>query len=143
MASDGHRSKIYPGIPEYFDSEGRGMYHYLTGSASWLVLTQLIHVFGVRGHRGDLMLAPQLVKEEFNKKGIASVSCQFAGKRLTVEYHNPQKLDAGQVCYQGNIDQMENYQPLKVLAQNKICIPRAIHHPRCPHQGNSWINSIV
>jgi len=96
MANDGHRSKIYPGIPEYFDSEGRGMYHYLTGSASWLVLTQLVQVFGVRGHRGDLMLAPQLVKEEFNTKGIASVACQFAGKRLTVEYHNPQKLDAGQ-----------------------------------------------
>jgi len=96
MASDTKRSKIYPGIPEYFDSEGRGMYHYLTGSASWLVLTELIHVFGVRGYRGDLMLAPQLVKEEFNKNGIAAVSCQFAGKRLNVEYHNPQKLDAGQ-----------------------------------------------
>src|SRR3990167_5958334 len=26
------KSKIYPGIPEYFNSEGRGMYHYLTGS---------------------------------------------------------------------------------------------------------------
>ena len=96
MSSDGQRSRIYPGIPEYFDSEGRGMYHYLTGSASWLVLTQLIHVFGVRGSRGDLMLAPQLVREDFDKKGIASVSCQFAGRHLTVEYFNPQKLDAGQ-----------------------------------------------
>jgi len=94
MACDGQRSKIYPGIPEYFDSEGRGMYHYLTGSASWFVLTQLTHVFGVRGARGDLLLAPQLVKEEFNKKGIAAISCQFAGKCLTVEYHNPKKLDA-------------------------------------------------
>jgi cellobiose phosphorylase len=96
MASDTARSKIYPGIPEYFDSEGRGMYHYLTGSASWLVLTQLIHVFGVKGHRGNLMLAPQLIKEEFDQKDTASVSCQFAGRRLTVEYHNPHKLDAGQ-----------------------------------------------
>jgi len=96
MAADGERSKIYPGIPEYFDSEGRGMYHYLTGSASWLVLTELIYVFGVRGLRGDLMLAPQLVKEEFDQKGIAAVTCQFAGHRLTVEYHNVQRLDAGQ-----------------------------------------------
>ena len=47
------------------------------------------------GHRGDLMLAPQLVKEEFDQKAIAAVTCQFAGKRLTVEYHNPEKLDAG------------------------------------------------
>jgi len=96
MASDGKKSKIYPGIPEYFDSEGRGMYHYLTGSASWLVLTQLTHVFGVRGLGGDLLIAPQLISKEFNKKGIASITCQFAGKRLTVEYHNPKKLDAGQ-----------------------------------------------
>ena len=123
MASDGNRSKIYPGIPEYFDSEGRGMYHYLTGSASWLVLTQLIHVFGVRGHRGDLMLAPQLVKEEFNKKGIASVTCQFAGKRLTVEYHNPQKLDAGQYAIKEIL--IDGKPPaFKLISPNKACIPR-------------------
>jgi cellobiose phosphorylase len=96
MAEDGARSKIYPGIPEYFDSEGRGMYHYLTGSASWMVLTVLTQAFGVRGHYGDLLLAPQLVKEQFDRKGIAAVTCQFAGGPLTVEYHNPGKLDAGQ-----------------------------------------------
>ena len=96
MSADTDRSKIYPGIPEYFDSEGRGMYHYLTGSASWLVLTELTQVFGVRGHYGDLVLAPQLVKEQFNAKGIAQVRCQFAGHTITVEYHNPRKLDAGQ-----------------------------------------------
>ncbi len=125
MASDGYRSKIYPGIPEYFDSEGRGMYHYLTGSASWLVLTQLIHVFGVRGFRGNLMLAPQLVKEEFNKKGIASVSCQFAGKRLTVEYHNPQKLDAGRYTIKEIL--IDGKSPaFKLIAPNKACIQRTI-----------------
>ncbi len=31
-------SRIYPGIPEYFDPKGRGMYPYLTGAASWLLL---------------------------------------------------------------------------------------------------------
>jgi cellobiose phosphorylase len=123
MACDGHRSKIYPGIPEYFDSEGRGMYHYLTGSASWLVLTQLVHAFGVRGSRGDLMLAPQLVKEEFNTKNIASVTCQFAGHRLTVEYHNPQKLDAGHYAIK---DILIDAKPpaFEQLAQDKIRIPR-------------------
>ncbi len=95
MAIDTDRSKIYPGVPEYFDSEGRGMYHYLTGSASWFILTQLVQVFGVRGSQGDLVLAPQLVKEQFDQKGLAAVSCQFAGKRITVEYVNPKKLDAG------------------------------------------------
>ncbi len=123
MAIDGNCSKIYPGIPEYFDSEGRGMYHYLTGSASWLVLTQLIHVFGVRGVRGDLILAPQLVKEEFNKKGIASVSCQFAGKRLTIEYHNPQQIDAGQYAIKEIL--MDGKPPaFKRLNQDKVCIQR-------------------
>jgi len=96
MAADIRRSKIYPGVPEYFDSEGRGMYHYLTGSASWLILTELTQVFGVRGEDGDLILAPKLVREEFGKNGQAQVSCQFAGKKLTVVYNNRKKLDFGQ-----------------------------------------------
>ena len=35
---DFDRSHIYPGIPEYFDNNGRGMYPYLTGAASWMLL---------------------------------------------------------------------------------------------------------
>ena len=96
MATDTKRSKIYPGVPEYFDSEGRGMYHYLTGSASWLVLTQLTQVFGVRGENGDLVLSPKLVKEEFSTDGEAQVSCQFAGKKLLVNYVNQGLLDFGE-----------------------------------------------
>src|SRR3989338_9445216 len=41
MSKDTQRSKIYPCLPEYFNLEGRGMYSYLTGSASWFVLTLL------------------------------------------------------------------------------------------------------
>ena len=96
MSMDTEKSKIYPGIPEYFSSEGRGMYHYLTGSASWLVLTQLTKVFGVRGQGGDLVLSPALVREEFNNEGIASVVCQFAGKKIAVNYINIEKLDFGE-----------------------------------------------
>ncbi len=88
-------AKIYPGIPEYFDSEGRGMYHYLTGSASWLILTVLTQSFGVRGLKGDLLIAPQLVKEQFDAKGQASVFCHFDGKPITVEFQNTAKKDAG------------------------------------------------
>jgi cellobiose phosphorylase len=70
------------------------------------------------------MLAPQLVKEEFNKKGIASVSCQFAGKRLTVEYHNPKKLDAGKYAIK---EILINGKPpaFKQVAHDKVCIPRS------------------
>jgi cellobiose phosphorylase len=42
-------AKMYPGIPEYFDPKGRGMYQYLTGSASWLILTLVTEVFGIKG----------------------------------------------------------------------------------------------
>ena len=96
MSIDTKKSKIYPGIPEYFGPSGRGRYHYLTGSASWLILTQLKQVFGIRGTRGDLLLAPQLVKEEFDAQtGVAMATCRFAGREVTVTYENPNGLDYG------------------------------------------------
>ncbi len=45
--SEFDKSRIYPGIPEYINEKGRGMYNYLTGSASWLLLTVLTETFGV------------------------------------------------------------------------------------------------
>ncbi|MFC1805059.1 GH36-type glycosyl hydrolase domain-containing protein [Candidatus Omnitrophota bacterium] len=38
MSKD-RRAQIYPMIPEYFDSLGKGRYLYLTGSASWYIYT--------------------------------------------------------------------------------------------------------
>jgi cellobiose phosphorylase len=90
--SRSEKAKIYPGVPEYFDSLGKGMYHYLTGSASWFVLTLLTQVFGVRGKGGDLALAPRLLPEQFDNTGTAAVKCGFAGKDLTVIYQNKKKL---------------------------------------------------
>ncbi len=95
MCVDTQKSKIYPGIPEYFDSQGRGRYHYLTGSASWLVLTILTQGFGIRGEYGDLIIDPQLSVEEFDSKGLASVTCPFAGKKVTITYINKRRLDLG------------------------------------------------
>ncbi|MCA9396535.1 MAG: cellobiose phosphorylase, partial [Candidatus Omnitrophica bacterium] len=60
MSINTKSSKIYPGLPEYFNSEGRGLYHYLTGSASWLITTYLTQVFGIMGHLGDLLITPKL-----------------------------------------------------------------------------------
>ena len=54
-------SRMYPGIPEYISARGRGMYPYLTGSASWYLLTLVTEVFGVKGELGDLALEPKLV----------------------------------------------------------------------------------
>ncbi|MCM8795825.1 MAG: cellobiose phosphorylase, partial [Candidatus Omnitrophica bacterium] len=39
MSINTARSKIYPCLPEYFNAEGKGMYAYLTGSASWFLFT--------------------------------------------------------------------------------------------------------
>lgn len=89
-------SRMYPGIPEYFSPRGRGMYPYLTGSASWYLLTMLTQVYGVRGELGDLVLAPKLLASQFGADGKTTVCTFFAGKKLLVTYQNAQGLDYGQ-----------------------------------------------
>ncbi|TQR46421.1 GH36-type glycosyl hydrolase domain-containing protein [Paenibacillus popilliae] len=93
LCSDYERSRIYPGIPEYINAKGRGMYHFLTGSASWLLLTELTEVFGVKGKLGKLLLEPKLVQEQFDSSGEASVDTMFADKKLRIVYRNASKLD--------------------------------------------------
>ncbi len=88
-----HTSRILSGIPEYFDRQGRGMYPYLTGAASWLLLTVQTRMFGVRGEQGDLRLAPALMAEQFGADQTASIRCRFAGRQITVVYENPDQLD--------------------------------------------------
>jgi cellobiose phosphorylase len=85
-------SRMYPGIPEYVSARGRGMYPYLTGSASWYLLTMITQVFGVRGYRGDLVLDPKLVREQFDVDGRAALRTLFAGRKLQIVYHNPAGL---------------------------------------------------
>lgn len=86
-------SKIYPGIPEYFDASGRGLYHYLTGAASWYMLTYITEVFGVKGKLGDLFISPKLVKEQFDAEGNARLQLHFAEKKFNVLLRNPEKMD--------------------------------------------------
>ncbi len=95
MSMDKRRSKIYPCLPEYFNLEGRGMYPYLTGSASWFMLTMLTRVFGVRGVNGDLMVEPKLEAEHFDSRSCASVERNFAGRRIQVKFLNPKRLACG------------------------------------------------
>ncbi|MGN0351302.1 MAG: GH36-type glycosyl hydrolase domain-containing protein [Roseburia sp.] len=89
-------SKIYPGIPEYFNGEGRGMYHYLTGAASWYMLTYITEVFGVHGQLGDMVIEPKLVKEQFDAEGKAELKLQFAEKNFQIVIKNPEKLTYGE-----------------------------------------------
>jgi len=88
-------SRMYPGLPEYVTPRGRGVYPYLTGSASWYLLTLLTEVYGVQGQAGDLRLRPRLVREQFNVEGRAGIRALFAGRTLDIVYHNPAGLDAG------------------------------------------------
>lgn len=94
-ALDFDTSHIYPGIPEYFRSDGRGMYHYLTGAASWYMMTMITEVFGVRGKIGNLILYPKLLAEQFDDKKIASISLTFAGKQFDIIYENKNGKDFG------------------------------------------------
>ena len=88
-------SFLYPGIPEYFSPRGRGMYPYLTGAGSWLILTVLTQMFGVTGEKGNLKFMPKLLKEQFREEGIAEVSCRFAGRNLNISYINKQYKEIG------------------------------------------------
>ena len=94
-ALDFDTSRIYPGIPEYFRSDGRGMYHYLTGAASWFMMTMITQVFGVRGEAGDLILDPKLLAEQFDDNGRASLKVSFAGRDLEIIYENVNRKDYG------------------------------------------------
>lgn len=96
QSADFEVSRIYPGIPEYFNDKGRGMYHYLTGAASWYMMTVITQMFGVRGRLGDLCLAPKLLAEQFDEEHRAAVSVEFAGIPIEVVYHNDRLCDYGE-----------------------------------------------
>ena len=95
-ALDFQTSRIFPGIPEYFNADGRGMYHYLTGAASWYMLTVITQAFGVRGEGGDLVIEPKLVREQFDGNGEASIDFSFAGKQFRAVIVNPAGKDFGE-----------------------------------------------
>ncbi|QFJ55165.1 GH36-type glycosyl hydrolase domain-containing protein [Pseudobutyrivibrio xylanivorans] len=89
-------SHMYPGIPEYFDAKGRGKYPYLTGAASWYLLTMITEVFGVKGEAGNLVIEPALMKEQFDEEGKASIALNFAGKRFTIVFTNSSNSEVGE-----------------------------------------------
>jgi cellobiose phosphorylase len=99
------------------------MYPYLTGSASWYLLTLLTRAFGLRGQRGDLVLAPMLVSEQFNEAGEAAVSTLFAGRSLEVVYHNPLRLDCG--AYRIGSLRLDG-KPLAVKPGTQVVLPRPV-----------------
>ncbi len=124
MAMNTEVSKIYPNIPEYFDAQGRGMYCYLTGSASWYALLVLTQMFGVRGQKGDLIISPKLRAAQFDPKTReARVRCLFAGRGLEVTIKNPRGLDYG--GYKINDVTLNGRAVAAELSTDGAVIPRA------------------
>ncbi|WP_347707971.1 hypothetical protein [Clostridium sp. C2-6-12] len=89
-------SRIYPGIPEYINERGRGMYHYLTGSASWLILTVLSEMFGIKGKMGDLAFEPKILAKQFDHDKKTAIQMNFAGRQLKIEYINEENKEFGE-----------------------------------------------
>ena len=106
QSADFETSRIYPGIPEYFNGKGRGLYHYLTGAASWYMLTVITEAFGVKGSIGDLVLEPKLMKEQFDENGNAKICLLFVGKKWNITYENKACKEYGEYriteVYAGN-----------------------------------------
>jgi len=95
-AADFDKSHIYPGIPEYFNGKGRGLYSYLTGAASWYLLTVVTEMFGVRGNAGDLHIEPKLLAKQFDSNNHAVITVPFKGHMFTVKYTNKKRKSYGE-----------------------------------------------
>ncbi len=125
------KSKMLPGIPEYFDTNGVGMYPYLTGSASWLLLTMTEEVFGIKRNGSFLVLEPKLTSEEFDKKKTASINFILDNKKITVKYINKSLLNYnkydimkikvnGKSCKKVNIDKLDIENIIEVTLGEKL-----------------------
>ena len=96
LCHDSDKSKIFPGVPSYFEPGDRGAYAYLTGSSTWLLLTLTTQIFGVNGYYGDLLLHPKLHESWFNEHGEITTSNNFRALRLHIHYHNHKQLPYSQ-----------------------------------------------
>ncbi len=76
---------LYPGLPEYFNLQGKGLYLYLTGSASWYIYTLMQEVLGIKFIFGDLLLIPHLTDKNF-VKGTIEIDFSLSEKQIKVIY---------------------------------------------------------
>jgi cellobiose phosphorylase len=88
------RAGIPPVLPEYFNSEGKGLYMYLTGSASWYVHTLVRETLGLKFRSGDLLIEPGLLASDL-PRGSLQARLLLKGKVLTVRYSVPRSAPSG------------------------------------------------
>jgi cellobiose phosphorylase len=131
MAINSKKSRIYPCLPEYFNNEGRGMYAYLTGSASWMVFTFLTEVFGVKGSYGDLMIEPKLTAVQFKDSDGIAVKTSFLKRNLEIRFMNKGRKDFGsyRICLAkingSTIEQRNETSSILILRRNFLSLTRA------------------
>jgi len=85
LSTDYETSKTFPNLPEYFNLENRGLYSYLTGSASWFIFVLLTEIFGIKGDFSNLLIQPKLCKKIFMNKSIG-VNFKFLNKSVELNY---------------------------------------------------------
>jgi cellobiose phosphorylase len=115
------KSRIYPGIPEYFDGRGRGMYHYLTGAASWYMLTMVTQVFGIHGEYGNMVISPKLMAEEFDRQQKAEITLSFADRKFRITICNPELAEYG--TYQ-TVQCLLNYEETGMQEDGRIVMKK-------------------
>lgn len=82
-------ARVYPCLPEYFNGQGKGLYLYLTGSASWYIYTLMEEVLGVKFQKSNLFLEPKLTLNDFRKNIIQTCFSVFHKRvKLTYEITN-------------------------------------------------------
>ncbi len=64
------RAGISPVLPEYINSQGKGLYLYLTGSASWYIYTLFEEILGIKFELGEILLEPKLLASDFTSSCI-------------------------------------------------------------------------
>lgn len=90
--STSKKSQIAPCIPEYFNLKKKGLYPYLTGSASWLIYTFISQICGISFDMGKLVITPCLLKEQFSKKNNNfEVQLNISGTQVKIIYRNINK----------------------------------------------------
>lgn len=130
QAMDSEVSRMYPGIPEYFDAQGRGKYPYLTGAASWYMMTVVTQIYGFRGLWGDLMIEPKILLAQFDAEGNFAAEIPYRGQTFSIVYQNPNRKEYG--SYKISELWMDGIQYEEPKAK-KVCIPFSVLEGKDAH----------
>jgi cellobiose phosphorylase len=118
ISQNSSAAKTFPGIASFYEPDNRGAYMYLTGSSTWIFLSLLTQIFGVRGEKGDLLINPKLSDWFFDENGEANVQCAFQNQRISLTYINKQSIPTkglqiskvevdGKLFYSGKSDKVQ------------------------------------